>query len=192
MNPTDYIEEYLARSRKMLELVPIKEVRGLIRHLEEARRNDRQIFLCGNGGSASTASHLATELGKMASQGRKRRFRVVSLAENMAWITALANDLNYSKIFVEQLKNFARTGDLLIAFSGSGNSANVIEAVEWANQNGLLSVGITGRPGGRLGERARFPIFVEACHQGQIEEGHFLIQHLISYYFIESDERANE
>jgi len=111
----------------------------------------------------------------------------MSLTDNVPWITSLANDTDYSQIFVEQLKNHAQPGDLLIAFSGSGNSANILRAAEWANDNGLLTVGITGRPGGSLGKLARHCIFIESEHIGHIEEAHFLIQHLVSYYFVEEE-----
>jgi D-sedoheptulose 7-phosphate isomerase len=113
------------------------------------------------------------------------RFRALALTDNLPWITALANDNDYSSIFVEQLKNFAEPQDLLIAFSGSGNSPNVIKAVNWANQNGLVTVGLTGRREGELGRIAQHPVFAESQHMGRIEEAHFLMQHLVAYYFME-------
>lgn len=185
--PLDYLKSYKEKSLGVMERISEKEVAQLITLLADAREASRQIFLCGNGGSASTASHLANDLGKGASWNREDRFRVLALTDNVSWITALANDTDYSQIFVEQLKNYAKPDDLLIAFSGSGNSPNVLEVVKWANENSVVTVGITGRPGGKLGETARYPIFVESSHMGHIEEGHFLIQHLVGYYFMESD-----
>lgn len=185
-DPIQFIRTYKEKALKAIQDIPDAEVGTLIELLGEARRAGRQIFTCGNGGSASTASHLANDLGKGASVGRERRFRVLALTDNIAWMTALANDLDYSEIFVEQLKNYANPEDVLIAFSGSGNSPNVIKAVEWANENGLKTVGITGRPGGKLGKTALHPVFVESSHMGRIEEGHFLIQHLAGYYFMEN------
>lgn len=187
-NPMDYVKSYKEKSVRILQRIPEKQIGQLIELLSTVREADGQIFVCGNGGSAATASHLANDLGKGASFGRKKRFRVLSLTDNVAWMTALANDTDYSQIFVEQLKNYARAEDLLMAFSGSGDSPNVLEAVEWANQKGLLTVGVTGRPGGKLAQLARYPILVESSHMGHIEEGHFLIQHLLSYYFMEADE----
>ena len=187
-DPGDFLKSYKEKSLAALERIAEQDVAQLIELLSAAREADRQIFLCGNGGSAATASHLANDLGKGASRGHDKRFRVLALTDNVSWITALANDTDYSQIFVEQLKNYARPEDLLIAFSGSGNSPNVLEVVEWANQNSMLTVGLTGRPGGRLGEMARYPIFVESSHMGHIEEGHFLIQHLVGYYFMESQQ----
>jgi D-sedoheptulose 7-phosphate isomerase len=180
-----YVRGYLERSLKVLEMLPIEEMVQLVDVLCSTRDERRQVFLCGNGGSASTASHLAAWLGKDGSKSGKHRFRVVSLNDNIPWITSLANDESYAAVFVEQLKNYARPDDVLIAFSGSGNSPNVLNAVEWANDQGLLTVGITGRPGGKLGTMAKLPIFVESEHLGHVEEGHFLIQHLVSYFFVE-------
>ncbi len=182
-----FIQSYKEKSLEAIRTLPEPDIATLIETLQEACRSGRQIFTCGNGGSASTASHLANDLGKGASVGRKQRFRIHALTDNIAWMTALANDLDYSEIFVEQLKNFANPKDLLIAFSGSGNSPNIINAVEWANKNGLKTIGVTGRPGGKLGAIAQTPIFVESGHMGRIEEGHFLIQHLVGYYFMEAD-----
>ena len=185
---SDFLKSYKEKSLAALEEIAENEVAQLIELLSAAREAGRQIFLCGNGGSATTASHFANDLGKGASCGHDKRFRVLALTDNVSWITALANDTDYSQIFVEQLKNYARPEDLLIAFSGSGNSPNVLEVVQWANQNSILTVGITGRPGGKLGELARYPVFVESSHMGHIEEGHFLIQHLVGYYFMETEQ----
>ncbi|RPJ55702.1 MAG: SIS domain-containing protein [Acidobacteria bacterium] len=185
-NSLAYIKQYKQKCREVLEKLPDAIIAELITVLKRTRDEDRQIFLCGNGGSAATASHFATDLGKGASLGRERRFRVLSLTDNVPWITAMANDTDYSRIFVEPLQNYARPGDLLLAFSGSGNSPNVIAAVEWANQNGLVTVGITGRPGGKLGQLAQHPIFAESSHMGFIEDAHFVIQHIVGYYFMES------
>ena len=183
----DYLKAYKEHSVDILQTIAEEDVAQLIELLDTARTIHGQIFLCGNGGSAATASHLANDLGKGASWGRDQRFRVLALTDNVSWITALANDTDYSQIFVEQLKNYAQPNDLLVAFSGSGNSSNILEAVKWANENDLLTVGITGRPGGKLGQMARHPIFVESSHMGHIEEGHFLIQHLVGYYFMENE-----
>jgi D-sedoheptulose 7-phosphate isomerase len=184
----EYIRAYKTRSLQALNSISEDSVAQLVRLLTNARDTRRQVFVCGNGGSAATASHFANDLGKGASFGREKKFRVLSLTDNVPWISALANDLDYSDVFVEQLKNYAETGDIVIAFSGSGNSRNVIKVVEWANSNGLSTIGITGRPGGRLALLAQLPIFVESSHMGNIEEGHFLIQHLVGYYFMENSD----
>jgi D-sedoheptulose 7-phosphate isomerase len=184
----EYVRTYRQKSLRVLEQIPEAGIATLIETLRAARKARCTIFICGNGGSAATASHFASGLGKDGSWGRTERFRVIALTDNVPWITSLANDTDYSQIFVEQLKNHAQAGDVLIAFSGSGNSPNVLRAAEWANENGLLTVGITGRPGGALGKLARHPIFIESGHLGHVEEAHFLIQHLVSYYFVEEEE----
>jgi len=143
--------------------------------------------VCGNGGSAATASHLAVGLGKDGSWGRDERFRVIALTDNVAWLTALANDTDYSQVFVEQLKNHAQRGDVLVAFSASGNSPNVLRATEWANQNGLVTVAITGRSGSPLGRLAGHCIAIDSAHMGHVEEAPFLVQHLVSYFFLEEE-----
>ncbi|HVO27899.1 MAG TPA: SIS domain-containing protein [Candidatus Margulisiibacteriota bacterium] len=187
IDPAAYVHAYRERSLDILSRISTTAVAQLIEILAVALREQRHVFVCGNGGSAATASHFAAGLGKEGSRGRDKKFRVLSLTDNVPWITSLANDADYSAIFVQQLENFATVDDVLIVFSVSGNSPNVIRAVEWANDNGLLTVGITGRPGGRLAEIALYPVFVESSHMGHVEEAHFLIQHLLSYYFEEAE-----
>ncbi len=187
IDPATYVHAYRERSLDILSRISTTAVAQLIEILAVALRERRHVFVCGNGGSAATASHFAAGLGKEGSRGRDKKFRVLSLTDNVPWITSLANDADYSAIFVEQLENFATVDDVLIGFSVSGNSLNVVRAVEWANDNGLVTVGITGRPGGRVAELALYPVVVEASHMGHVEEAHFLIQHLLSYYFEEAE-----
>lgn len=186
IDPLQYVRAYRERSLGVFARLADDQVAALIEILTTARRDRRHVFTCGNGGSAATASHFASGLGKDGSWGREMKFRALSLTDNVAWLTSLANDSDYSQIFVEQLKNFAQPQDVLIAFSASGNSPNVLRAVEWANQHELLTVGITGKPGGELVSLARQAVCVDSEHTGHVEEAHFLIQHLVSYYFIES------
>ncbi len=182
-----FAASYLRSSAAVLQAIPAAETAHLIEVLKVARAAKRQVFICGNGGSAATASHFAAGLGKDGSWGRTRKFRALALTDNVAWITSLANDTDYSQVFVEQLKNHAAENDVLIVFSGSGNSANVLRAVEWANDNGLVTVGITGLPGGELARIAHHCICVGSEHLGHVEEGHFLIQHLITYFFMQAE-----
>src|SRR5438552_17974768 len=118
----DYIKGYKSRTLKALDGISEEAIAHLIGLLGAARDAKRQIFICGNGGSAATSSHFASDLGKGASFGRDKRFRVLSLTDNVPWISALANDTDYAEIFVEQLKNYAEVGDTLVTLSGSGNS----------------------------------------------------------------------
>ena len=182
--PLEFIRGYLAELDATLRALPQGQVAELIDAVRDARDRDAQIFVVGNGGSAATASHFAVDLGKGASLGAERRFRVLSLTDNVPWITALGNDLSYEDVFVEQLKNYARSGDLLLAFSGSGNSENVLRAVRYANSIGCRTIGLAGFAGGRLREEAQECLVVGADHMGRIEDGHFVIQHLVVYYFM--------
>jgi D-sedoheptulose 7-phosphate isomerase len=182
-----FVRDYRERCVAVLDRLPSEAVAMLIALLWEARKARQQIFVCGNGGSAATASHFAVGLGKDGSWGREQRFRISALTDNVPWITALANDTDYSQIFIEQLKNHAHPGDVLIAFSASGNSPNVLRATEWANENDVVTVAITGRAGTPLGLMSRYCIAVESGHIGHVEEAHFLIQHLVTYYFLEKE-----
>jgi D-sedoheptulose 7-phosphate isomerase len=185
-----YIKAYKAACLSVLEKISDESVAELIELLGKARHEGRRIFICGNGGSAATASHFATDLGKGASLGREKRFKVLSLTDNVPWITAMANDTDYSQIFVEQLRNYAEPEDVLLAFSGSGNSPNVLRAIHWANENRLVTIGITGHPGGKLAELARHPVVVPSSHMGVIEDAHFVIQHILGYFFMETEPAA--
>jgi len=188
----DFIRGYLAELDATLRALPHAQVAGIIDAIRDVRDRDAQLFVVGNGGSAATASHFAVDLGKGASMTGGRRFRVISLTDNVPWISALANDLSYEDVFVEQLKNFARPGDLLLAFSGSGNSENVLRAVRYANSIGCDTIGLSGYAGGRLRDEARECLVVQADHMGRIEDAHFVVQHLIVYFFMSPLGQARE
>jgi D-sedoheptulose 7-phosphate isomerase len=177
-----YREELL----KAIATVDLDRVEAAIRVLAEARDNGRWIFLCGNGGSAMSVSHLATDLIKGASYGRFKRFRVMSLNESVSTLTAYSNDVGYESVFVEQLKNFAEPDDVLIAASSSGNSPNVLRAVEYGNFIGCHTIGLTGFDGGKLGPMAHTHIHVEHGHTGQVEDAHLMILHMIGYQLMDA------
>jgi D-sedoheptulose 7-phosphate isomerase len=153
--------------------------------LREARDTDHHIFTCGNGGSASTASHFVCDIVKGASYQREKRFRILALTDSLATLTAYSNDVNYEAVFVEQLKNFAQSGDVLIAISGSGNSPNVLRAVEYARSVGCKTIGLTGRDGGKLGQAAELNIQVPVQHMGRIEDAHLIVCHMMAYELME-------
>jgi D-sedoheptulose 7-phosphate isomerase len=154
----------------------------------EARAQNRRIFVCGNGGSASSASHFATDMVKGASFGRASRFRIMALTDSLPTITAYSNDVSYDCIFAEQLKNFAEPGDILIAISSSGNSPNVLCAVDYANSAGCRTIALSGRDGGKLGSRAHLNIQVAHSHTGRIEDAHMVVLHMIGYHFMEQNQ----
>ena len=136
-NTVTWIRSYVARQCEMLAALPFDSIGQLIEIVRQAAEQQRNIFIIGNGGNAANASHFATDLGKGASDRGPRRFRVLSLTDNVPWLTALGNDYAYEDVFVRQLMNFAQPGDVLIASSVSGNSPNLVRAMEWANKNDL-------------------------------------------------------
>ena len=180
-----FIESYLEQLENVLRSLPKEPIAKLVTWMAEARTRQRTVFVIGNGGSAATAAHFATDVGKGASLGRPQRFRVLSLTDNAPWITALGNDLEYEDIFVEQLKNLAQPEDLVIAISVSGSSPNVVKAMEWAKEHGCRTVGLVGGKGGRLKELADLSIVVPTEHFGRAEDAHLVICHIASYFFME-------
>ena len=184
---TDYVRSYLGKLETLLKTIDPKEVSRVGELLTAARAEGRQVFLCGNGGSAALASHMAVDLGKGCSRNREKRFRVLSLTDNVPWMTALSNDVSYDDVFVEQLKNYAEKGDLLIAVSGSGNSKNVLKAIQYANQVGCLTVGISGFAGGKLKDMVTHHVHVKAEHMGLIEDAQLIIGHMLVYGFMDTE-----
>lgn len=181
----DFATDYKSRFLNAINTVDMAAVGRAIDILAEARDKNRHIFTCGNGGSASTASHFVCDMVKGASFNRQNRFRIMALTDSLPTITAYSNDVSYECVFVEQLKNFAQKGDVLIAISGSGNSPNVIHAVEYANSVGCHTIGLTGRDGGKLGAAASLEIRVAEPHMGRIEDVHLILTHMLCYYFME-------
>jgi len=175
----DQIDSYFTRLKQALDNVDRSEVDALINVLLDAYERDATIFVCGNGGSASTASHMACDLNKGVSYGHEKRLKVHALTDNVATILAYANDVSYDDIFVEQLRNFLRDGDVVLGISGSGNSRNVLRAIELANERGNTTVGITGYDGGKLKRQASLSVNV-AVHDMQVcEDVHLVLNHLI-------------
>ncbi|MDD2707608.1 MAG: SIS domain-containing protein [Verrucomicrobiae bacterium] len=189
-----WIQAYLAEQRQLVDSLPKEEIARWVSLLKKNRQAKRSVFICGNGGSAASGSHFAVDLGKgasgmMAGQATRdqARFRVQTLHDNVPWLTALGNDLAYEDVYVEQLKNFAAAGDILIAVSVSGNSPNVVKAVRWANQAGLVTLGLAGnRPGNQLAQLTRHVISINSGHYGRVEDIHMMILHMLCYAFIEN------
>lgn len=183
-----WISDYLTAQKAALDSIPTDTVAELIQLLKKKLHQDHQIFVFGNGGSASNSSHFITDLGKGASDKIGKRFRCVSLNDNVSWMTAIGNDYAYEDIFVRQLENYGRKGDLVIALSVSGNSPNVVKAVEWANKNGLETVGLCGAKRGALGKIAHHPVVIDSIHYGRVEDAQMAVCHLLCYAFIENPE----
>jgi len=187
---TNFPLEYKAELTKALETIDLEKVNQAIQLLIRARDEGRHIFVCGNGGSASTASHFACDMVKGASFNREKRFRIMALTDSMPTLTAYSNDVHYECVFVEQLKNFAQPGDVVVAISGSGNSPSVLRAIEYGNSAGCQTVALTGRDGGKLGPLAQLNLQVSNPHMGRIEDAHMIVLHMICYYFMDVDSAA--
>lgn len=184
----DFAGAYKDKLQTALDSIDLNSVSQAIEWLREARDNGRTVFTCGNGGSAATASHFVCDMVKGASFGKNTRFRIMALTDSLATITAYSNDVSYDCIFSEQLRNFAQPGDVLIAISGSGNSPNVVNAVEYANSIGCKTIGLTGRDGGKLGQLSQLQVRVNEPHMGRIEDGHMVVCHMMCYFFIEDQQ----
>ena len=180
-----WISDYVRAEKAALDSIPAEGVAQLVDKLRDALKNDRQIFVFGNGGSAANASHFATDLGKGSSDKVGKSFRILSLNDNVSWMTALGNDYSYDDVFVRQLRNYGKAGDLVITMSVSGNSPNLVKAFEWAKQNGLHTVALVGAKRGRLAEISEQVIVVNDTHYGRVEDAHMGICHIACYAFME-------
>lgn len=183
-----WLDTYMADYKKALEEVPLEAVDNIIMKFARANREKRHIFVFGNGGSASNASHFVNDMAKSASDVTKNRFKCLSLNEHISLITAISNDYEYKDIFKRQMENFAVEGDFLLTLSVSGNSPNCVEAVKWGNEKGLHTIALIGAHNGQLAELAKEVIVVNSKHFGHVEDIHMLICHMIVYAFIENPE----
>jgi D-sedoheptulose 7-phosphate isomerase len=179
----DHVGEYLARLQTTLEALPGDRMNALGETLFRAYRNNKQVFLLGNGGSSSTASHMAADLAKNTIGPNMKRFRIMSLNDNAAIMTALANDLGYDNVFSEQLNNLIQAGDVLIVVSASGNSPNVLKAMHYARSRSAEVVGLLGFDGGAAAELSDIALVVPSCHYGVVEDVHLIINHILVDYF---------
>ena len=183
MNEDKYIKNYVKETKRALdELVKTQTnaIRTVTHILRDAQVNGKFVYIMGNGGSSAAASHLASDLNKTAGACAGARFRAISLTDNVPVLTALANDMAYPLVFEEQLVNFMREGDVVIAFSGSGNSENVCQAMQTATKMKATTIGITGGDGGLLRMVSLFNIIVPSNDMQCIEDIHMLIIHLIT------------
>ncbi len=175
-------EEYTSYFNQSLASLDHAEISRLLEILIDAYENDRTVFVIGNGGSAANASHFANDLAKgtLQSLEQKKRLRALSLTDNVALMTAYGNDEGYASIFEQQLRTYARPGDIVVAISGSGNSPNVVGAIEWANANGLHTVGVTGFAGGKLKQIVATSVHVPLDDMCTSESVHSVIFHYVA------------
>ena len=175
----EIIQNYISTLQLTMDQLPRQSIADVIAVLEQARMRGSQVFILGNGGSASTASHFACDLAKNTRQEGLPHFRVIGLTDNMAMFSALANDDGYENVFSEQLASLVRPGDIVIAISASGNSQNVINAAEIAHRYEATVIGFTGFDGGRLGRLANINIHVNSNIIEHVEDIHLMLEHLI-------------
>lgn len=177
--------EYLERCTEAFRTLDLKQVEGFADDLYSAWQRQKFVFVCGNGGSGSNASHFAADAGKNTlrredfTNDNARRLKIWSLTDNTPNILAWGNDEGFDRVFVEQLKNVASPGDMLVAISGSGNSPNILKAVEWANAHDLITWGVTGYDGGKLFKLARKSLHVPLHDMGMVESIHLVVFHWI-------------
>jgi D-sedoheptulose 7-phosphate isomerase len=181
-----WISDYLKAQKAAHDSIPVDAVIGLIEKVRAVLKEDRQVFVFGNGGSAANASHFVTDLGKGSSDKVGRRFRCLSLNDNVSWMTALANDHAYEEIFVRQLENYGRKGDVALALSVSGNSPNVVKAMAWAKEAGLTTIALVGGKRGGLAGIADHVIVIDSVHYGRVEDAQMAICHMLCYAFMEN------
>jgi D-sedoheptulose 7-phosphate isomerase len=176
----DRVSAYLDETVEIVKSISRSEVRDVVSRLFEGWRAGSTTYIIGNGGSAATASHMMNDLNKMTSFPETPRFRAIALTDNVPYITAVANDIDYADVFIEQLRNLLRPNDILIAISGSGNSENIIRAAEYARGLGAYVIGLCGNPGSRLCKSSDAAVTISAKSICQQEDGHLILNHAIA------------
>ena len=177
---SEQIRHYIEEVRATLASLPVEEIERVVEILQEARANKRGVFIFGNGGSAASASHFACDLNKGAITAGQSRFKAVALTDNLPLISAWANDTSYSNVFAQQLENYLEPGDVVIGISSSGNSMNVVNALELAKSRGATTLAFTGFEGGKVKDIAHHCIVVPNNSMEQIEDIHLLLGHVIT------------
>jgi D-sedoheptulose 7-phosphate isomerase len=173
------INKYFDKLKQVISSIDTSQINNLINLLLDALESGKQIFIMGNGGSAATASHFAGDFNKGLSWNKKNRFKFICLNDNIPTMMSYANDVSYEVIFIESLKNFFQTGDLIIGISGSGNSRNVLNAIEWGNRNGGITIGLSGYNGGKLKEISMHNVHISVDDMQIAEDLHMVLDHCI-------------
>ncbi len=181
----DIIDTYLTELEHVIHTLSRDEVRAAADALMKAWRARAQVFIIGNGGSAATASHMMNDLNKFTRVAGQPRFRAMALTDNVPLMTAVGNDQSYADIFVEPLQNLLQPGDTVIAISASGNSPNIVKAIDYARANGATIIGFCGRPGGKLAQLADVKVIIPSDRIGQQEDGHMILDHVLSLALLE-------
>jgi D-sedoheptulose 7-phosphate isomerase len=178
----EFSSDYLSELKGLLDIFPHERFEEIVDVLMYAYNEEKQIFTMGNGGSGSTASHFVCDINKGSCFKSKKKFKVICLNDNVPTILAYANDLSYDNIFVEQLKNFLKNGDVVIGISGSGNSKNVLLALSYAKEMGARTIGLTGFDGGKLAEIVDIPFIASIKDMQKVEDLHMIVVHMLMQY----------
>ena len=173
-------EWYFGEMKAVLDRIDREPIHAAIDILHQARMNGKQVFIMGNGGSASTASHMVCDLAKNTRHSDWPHYKVIGMADNMAILSAYGNDDGYDNVFRLQLANLLNPGDVVVAISTSGNSPNVLRAVELANERGATVIGMTGFGAGKLGPMVDIHLHVPSDCIEQVEDIHLMLEHLIT------------
>ncbi len=177
MNYIHEISAYFEREKATLDAISKEDLNALMNLLVDAKDAGKTIFIMGNGGSAATASHYVCDFNKGISYGKEKMFKFICLNDNIPTMMAYANDLSYADVFVGPLKNFMHAGDIVIGISGSGNSENVVRAIQYANENGGVTVGLTGYSGGRIKQLSKYNVHVPIDDMQITEDLHMVLDH---------------
>lgn len=180
-----HAKKYLEDLVRSIDKIPLEKIEKIVETLRAAYKQGRHIFIMGNGGSAATASHFVCDLSKGTFVPGKKRFRVVGLTDNVPLMTAWSNDVSYEDIFKAQLENLVDKKDVVIVFTGSGNSPNILKAVKYANSRGAVTVGFTGFNGGKLKALAKVCLIVPSKNMERIEDIHLVLEHLVKLFIHE-------
>jgi len=178
----DHIVGYLDMLRGMVDELPLEAVERVFELFETAYREDRTIYICGNGGSHSTASHWVCDFSKGTVAPGAKRMRMIGLGDNIPLLTAYANDVHYDQVFAEPVRTYARSGDVVVLLTASGNSPNVLEAARAAKEVGAVTVGLIGFGGGKLASLVDLPVVVSCKEYGPVEDLHLILDHIISLH----------
>ena len=181
------VRKYINTLIEHLNNIDQNQITDVYEVLKEARDNGSTIFICGNGGTSATASHFTGDLIKGASYNKDKRFKVICLNDNIPALSAYSNDVSYEVAYVEQLKNFLQKGDVVIGISGSGNSINILNVINFANENSAKTVSIVGFENNKLQEISNYVIHANCNHMLMAEDIHMIFTHILTSLFMESE-----
>lgn len=189
-------KDYIKKLKIGLDKMDLKAFDEILRVIYNAWKNGNQVFIFGNGGSASTASHMACDLGKGTLKNvynnQRKRMRVISLTDNVATMMAYSNDLEYGDVFKQQLMNLVNKGDVAIGITGSGNSPNVVSALEYAQESGAITIGLLGFGGGKVKEIVDHCIIFPENHYGRVEDAHMILSHMLTEFLADIMEKQEQ